>query len=161
MELRIEYEFQRDVPRRTRCLTAFHQEKAATSSPRLRPLVFRRHRSIRYCATKAAIINLTREMALDYGPLGIRMQLRLSGRHRDHRCQRISAAADLGRRHDGRAAQNHGREQQSAAAHGPARKRLLTAWLFLVSDEASFVTGHALVVDGGQTIDALSTAAME
>ena len=26
-----------------------------------------------YCATKAAIINLTREMALDYGPLGIRV----------------------------------------------------------------------------------------
>ncbi len=26
-----------------------------------------------YCATKAAIINLTREMALDYGPLGIRI----------------------------------------------------------------------------------------
>ena len=26
-----------------------------------------------YCATKAAIINLTREMALDYGPLGIRL----------------------------------------------------------------------------------------
>jgi NAD(P)-dependent dehydrogenase (short-subunit alcohol dehydrogenase family) len=26
--------------------------------------------------------------------------------------------------------------------------------LFLVSEEASFITGHALVIDGGQTIDA-------
>jgi 3-oxoacyl-[acyl-carrier protein] reductase len=26
--------------------------------------------------------------------------------------------------------------------------------LFLVSEEASFVTGHALVVDGGQVLDA-------
>ena len=26
--------------------------------------------------------------------------------------------------------------------------------VFLVSDEASFITGHALVIDGGQTIDA-------
>ena len=26
--------------------------------------------------------------------------------------------------------------------------------LYLCSDEASFITGHALVIDGGQTIDA-------
>ena len=53
-----------------------------------------------YCATKAAIINLTREMALDYGPLGNSYQLRLPGRHRNAALPRFSAQADLGRRHD-------------------------------------------------------------
>ncbi len=47
-----------------------------------------------YCATKAAIINLTREMAIDYGPLGNTRQLRLSRRHRDAALQRFSAPAD-------------------------------------------------------------------
>ena len=33
-------------------------------------------------------------------------------------------------------------------------EEVAAAIVFLAGDESSFVTGHALVVDGGQTIDA-------
>ena len=106
-----------------------------------------------YCATKAAIINLTREMALDYGPLGIRINCVCPGAIETPRFRGFPPRATLG----------EGMTDEQRKLMGDSNKALLRMGrpeeiaygvLFLVSDEASFVTGHALVIDGGQTIDA-------
>ena len=106
-----------------------------------------------YCATKAAIINLTREMALDYGPMGIRINCVCPGAIETPRFRGFPPRATLG----------EGMTDEQRKLMGDSNKALLRMGrpeeiaygvLFLVSDEASFVTGHALIIDGGQTIDA-------
>jgi 3-oxoacyl-[acyl-carrier protein] reductase len=106
-----------------------------------------------YCATKAAIINLTREMALDYGPMGIRINCVCPGAIETPRFRGFPPRPTLG----------EGMTDEQRKLMGDSNKALLRMGrpeeiaygvLFLVSDEASFVTGHALVIDGGQTIDA-------
>jgi NAD(P)-dependent dehydrogenase (short-subunit alcohol dehydrogenase family) len=106
-----------------------------------------------YCATKAAIINLTREMALDYGPYGIRVNCVCPGAIETPRFRGFPPKPSLG----------EGMTDEQRERLGGSNKALLRMGrpeeiaygvLFLVSDEASFVTGHALVIDGGQTLDA-------
>ena len=106
-----------------------------------------------YCATKAAIVNLTREMAMDYGPLGIRVNCVCPGAIETPRFRGFPPKPTLG----------EGMTDEQRKIMGDTNKALLRMGrpeeiaygvLFLVSDEASFVTGHALVIDGGQTIDA-------
>ena len=106
-----------------------------------------------YCATKAAIVNLTREMALDYGPMGIRVNCVCPGAIETPRFRGFPPRPTLG----------EGMTEEQRKTMGASNRALLRMGrpeeiaygvLFLVSDEASFVTGHALVVDGGQTIDA-------
>lgn len=106
-----------------------------------------------YCATKAAIVNLTREMALDYGPLGIRINCVCPGAIETPRFRGFPPRPTLG----------EGMTEEQRKTMGASNRALLRMGrpeeiaygvLFLVSDESSFVTGHALVVDGGQTIDA-------
>jgi NAD(P)-dependent dehydrogenase (short-subunit alcohol dehydrogenase family) len=105
-----------------------------------------------YCATKAAIINLTRQMALDYGPKGIRVNCICPGSIETPRFRGFPARPAAG-----------GLTEQERARMAASNKALLRVGqpeeiaygvLFLASDESSFVTGHALVIDGGQTIDA-------
>jgi len=106
-----------------------------------------------YCATKAAIVNLTRQMALDYGPLGIRVNCVCPGAIETPRFRGFPPRRTID--------ENTSEEQRTRLAS--SNKALLRMGrpeeiaygvLFLVSDDASFVTGHALVIDGGQTIDA-------
>ena len=105
-----------------------------------------------YCASKAAIINLTRQLAMDYGP-GIRVNCVCPG----------PIATPRFRGYPPRARYPHGMSEEELAGMGGSVKALHRAGqpeevayavLFLASDDSSFITGHALVVDGGQTLDA-------
>lgn len=107
-----------------------------------------------YCATKAAIVNLTREMALDYGPYGIRVNCVCPGAIETPRFRGFPPKPTL----LGIGMSEEQREKLASSNKALLRmgrpEEIAYGVLFLVSDEASFVTGHALVVDGGQTIDA-------
>ena len=104
-----------------------------------------------YCASKAAVINLTRQLALDYGPQ-IRVNCVCPGpiatpRHRGYpprpRFQEGFSDEDLA---------NMGGSVKGLHRGGRSEE-VAYAVLFLASDESSYITGHALAVDGGQTID--------
>jgi NAD(P)-dependent dehydrogenase (short-subunit alcohol dehydrogenase family) len=101
-----------------------------------------------YCASKAGVILLTKQMALDYGP-AIRVNCICPGATDTPRMRRnIASAPDPVAYERGLFALNR------VMGRLATPKEIAQAALFLASDEASFVTGSALVVDGGQTIDA-------
>lgn len=104
-----------------------------------------------YCATKAAIVNLTREMALDYGPKGIRVNCVCPGSVETARFRGIppKATSDFTDEQRARMAASN-----KALLRMARPEEIAYGVLFLASDESSFVTGHALVIDGGQTLDA-------
>jgi 3-oxoacyl-[acyl-carrier protein] reductase len=106
-----------------------------------------------YCSTKAAVINLTRQMAIDYGCEGIRINCICPGATDTPRFRGVPPRAtfESGMPPD----QIKRLSTLNRALNRLARpEEIAYGVLFLASDEASFVTGHALVVDGGQTIDA-------
>lgn len=101
-----------------------------------------------YTATKAAIVNLTRTLALDYGP-AVRVNCVCPGpiatpswRGWPPQPRRERPGADVERASHVKALHREGRPEEVAYAV-----------LFLACDESSYITGHPLVIDGGQTID--------
>jgi len=93
-----------------------------------------------YCASKAGMLGFSRTLARELGPKGIRVNTVVPGLidagmlHRTNR-RRVDRALEyvaLGRT---------GRAEEVA-----------DAVLFLASDAASYIAGHALVVDGGLTL---------
>jgi NAD(P)-dependent dehydrogenase (short-subunit alcohol dehydrogenase family) len=104
-----------------------------------------------YAAAKAGVIGLTRQMALDYGPSGVRVNAIAPGTVPTQLVQGIWASgAGLV------AADTLDEQVARAAALYPLRRvgtpdDIANVALFLASDEAAWVTGSIYVVDGGKT----------
>jgi NAD(P)-dependent dehydrogenase (short-subunit alcohol dehydrogenase family) len=98
-----------------------------------------------YCASKAAVIGLTKQMAVDYINQGIRVNCI---------CPGMIADTDMGRQILGTDRSDEAMKKRlSKYPIGRFGKpeEIAAAVLFLASDEASFVCGSAFTVDGGMT----------
>jgi NAD(P)-dependent dehydrogenase (short-subunit alcohol dehydrogenase family) len=99
--------------------------------------------AVSYCASKGAVVNMTKAMAIDHGPAGIRVNCVCPG---DTDTPML--------RHEAR---QLGQEEASFLAEGAERPLarlgspddIAQAVLYLASDAAAWVTGAILVVDGG------------
>ena len=104
-------------------------------------------RRLPYCASKGAVLALTRSIAIDFATQGIRCNAICPGTVHTSFVEGYLARNFAGREDEVRQ-QLHARQpigrmgQPDEIAH---------AALYLASDEATFVTGSALVIDGGWT----------
>lgn len=100
-------------------------------------------RAVAYCAAKGGVVVMTKAMAIDHGPQGIRVNCLCPGdtltpmEHEDARRRGVTWDAYVA----GASARPLGRMGHP--------EEIALASLFLASDESSFVTGASLPVDGG------------
>ncbi len=96
-----------------------------------------------YCATKAAVVNLTRAMAIDHAKENIRVNCICPGD--TDTGMLVSEAQQLGMDHEVLLSELDDRPLGCVGRP----EEIAQAVLYLVSDRSSFVTGTTLVVDGG------------
>ncbi|UFS59808.1 SDR family NAD(P)-dependent oxidoreductase [Subtercola endophyticus] len=94
-----------------------------------------------YSATKHAVVGLTRSVAAEYGPRGIRVNAIAPGLTRTAMVAALIENGDM--------------DPEALVAHSPLRRmaeprEIGEAALWLLSNRSSFVTGHVLAVDGGE-----------
>ena len=104
-------------------------------------------RAVAYCASKGGVVLMTKAMAIDHGRQGIRVNCVCPG---DVETPMLPADAKM-----------RGLKWEDYIAGCAVRplgrvgtvEEIAKAVLFLASDDSSFMTGAALVVDGGGTAD--------
>ena len=101
--------------------------------------------TVHYCASKTALERLTKGMALEFAPFGIRVNIVEPGFAPGSEVSPLSDA------HVTRVLSNIPLGRASGPRDAPA------AILYLCSAEAGFVTGTVLSVDGGNSIGAAAT----
>jgi NAD(P)-dependent dehydrogenase (short-subunit alcohol dehydrogenase family) len=96
-----------------------------------------------YCTTKFAVVGLTKAMALDHATGGVRVNCICPGR-----VETPFVAARLREYPDPEKAYTEMASTQALGRMGRPDE-IAAAALYLASDEAAFVTGSALMIDGG------------
>ncbi len=100
-------------------------------------------KSLVYEAGKSAVIGMTRQMACDFGPEGVRVNCICPGHIVTENIQEQWNENPSGLKFF---------DQQYPVRRTGTPEDIANAVSFLCSEDASFITGHSLVVDGGLTI---------
>ena len=93
-----------------------------------------------YGASKAAVISLTKSLALEWGPQGVRVNALCPGWTKTDLNKDLWGDEGLGRM----------MVEPTALKRWAEAHEMVGPTVFLASDASSYVTGQALVVDGGQ-----------
>lgn len=101
------------------------------------------NQQLSYNASKGAVIMMTKNMAIDYGGEGIRVNCLCPGL--------IDTPMTAMLKEEGLVALREQMVELHAMKRAGKPEEIANCALFLASDEASFVTGSAMVVDGGWT----------
>ncbi|MAG36099.1 MAG: short-chain dehydrogenase [Dehalococcoidia bacterium] len=104
-----------------------------------------------YAASKGGIIALTRQMAVEYAADGIRVNAICPGAIDTALLANSAAEREQLAASDPAAGRTQAAARMCPLGRVGRPEEVATAALFLASDEASYVTGHSLVVDGGHT----------
>jgi NAD(P)-dependent dehydrogenase (short-subunit alcohol dehydrogenase family) len=103
-----------------------------------------------YSAAKAGVLALTKSAAQEYAGQGVRVNALVAGAFRTPMLERVIEVAGGGT-DEGRSA-----VEAQYAGLNPMRRigtpeEAAAAAVWLCSDEASYITGHSMIVDGGMT----------
>jgi len=98
-------------------------------------------RGTAYCATKAAVAHFTSALACEWGKFGIRVNAVAPGSVRTAMSEEVWDDPERRRFNT----------EQTPLGRWGRPVDVAAAVRYLVSDEASYVTGHILYVDGGRT----------
>lgn len=114
-----------------------------------------------YTVSKHALIGLTKSLARDYGPSNIRVNALCPGWVRtpmaDREMDEFASSAGIPGREEA-----YGRVTENVPLRRPAQPEEMASIVsFLVSDDASYITGSTIVADGGAHIVDLPTVSFE
>ena len=96
-----------------------------------------------YEAGKSAVIGMTKQMACDFGPMGVRVNAICPGHIVTEKMEARWKERPSGLKFF---------EEQYPIRRTGLPEDIANGVAFLCSDEASFITGHSLVIDGGLSI---------